>query len=335
VGVPRGLVVKSRPLYLAALAVLALGTCVAALLIGYLPVDWAAAWRGEGADGQILWRVRLPRVCLGFLAGASLSVSGMAFQALFRNPLATPFTLGVSSGASLGAALYVKAGFSAGFLGLPGQSIAALLGAGLSIGLVYGFTRAGRGFSTATLLLAGVAVSFFFSSLILFVQYIGDLTTSFRISRWLMGGLEIVGFEAVRQTLPFAGFGLAAVLVLSRELDLFSVGEDLAAARGVSVPAVKKFLFFAASLMVGGVVAVCGPIGFVGLIVPHIGRLLVGPRHRELAPFALFAGGAFLVACDTLGRRLIAPTEIPVGIITSLIGGPFFLVLLVRGYSDS
>lgn len=326
---------KSRGGYLLLLCAVAAAVCVLALVIGYQPIQLAAAWRGEGADGEIFWRVRLPRICLGFLAGAALSASGMAFQALFRNPLATPFTLGVSSGASLGAALYVKTGLSVGLFGLPGQSLAALAGAVLAIGLVYSFTRIGRGFSTATLLLAGVAVSYFFSSLILFVQYIGDLTTSFRISRWLMGGLEIVGFEAVRHALPLASVGLLVVLVLSRELDLLTVGEDLAAARGVAVGVVKKSLFFAASLMVGGVVAVCGPIGFVGLIVPHIGRLVVGSRHRELAPFTVLVGGAFLVACDTVGRRVIAPTEIPVGIITALIGGPFFVALLVRGYSDA
>jgi iron complex transport system permease protein len=290
---------------------------------------------GDGPVGRvILWRIRLPRACLGFLAGASLAASGMAFQSLFRNPLATPFTLGVSSGASLGAALYVRAGLVSAAAGVSGVSLAAFAGASLAIFLVYGLTRAGRGFSTATLLLAGVAISYFFMSLILFIQYTADHVTSFRVTRWLMGGLQIVGFEAILQLVPFVAAGLAVILLLLRELDLLVLGEDLAAGRGVDVSRVKKLLFFAASLMVGGVVAVCGPIGFVGLVIPHIGRLLVGARHRELAPFSILAGGAFLVLCDAAGRALMSPLEIPVGVITALIGGPFFVVLLLRGFAE-
>lgn len=308
----------------------------ASLAVVAAAVFWGVPELGTGSPvGQeILWRIRVPRVGLGFLAGAALAASGMAFQSLFRNPLATPFTLGVSSGASLGAALYVRAGLVAGALGVSGVSLSAFLGAAISIFLVYGLTRAGRGFTTATLLLAGVAVSYFFTSVILFIQYTADVTTSFRVTRWLMGGLQVVGYGPLIQLAPFAAVGLAAILLLLRELDLFVLGEDLAAGRGVDVPRAKKTLFFAASLMVGGVVAVCGPIGFVGLIVPHMGRLVVGPRHRELAPFSLLAGGAFLVLCDAVGRAVMHPLEIPVGVITALLGGPFFLVLLLRGFAD-
>ena len=283
-------------------------------------------------EARILSEVRLPRVSLGFLAGAALATAGMAFQALFRNALATPYTLGVSAGASLGAAIYVHLGVAASLAGIPGHAFAALAGALLSMTLVYAVARATYGFASSTLLLAGVAISFLFTSVILAIQYIGDVTTSFRIGRWLLGGLEVVGFLPVIHVLPFAVVGIAILLAISRDLDLLVVGEESAAARGVSVTTVKKLIFAAASLMVGGVVATCGPIGFVGLVVPHVGRLVLGPKHRTLGPFSVLAGGTFLVACDAIGRTVVAPVEIPVGIITALIGGPFFLAMLVHGH---
>jgi len=283
-------------------------------------------------EARILTDVRLPRVTLGFLAGAALATAGMAFQALFRNALATPYTLGVSAGASLGASIYIHLGLSATLAGLPGHAFAALAGALIAIALVYASARAAYGFSSSTLLLAGVAISFVFTSVILAIQYIGDVTTSFRIGRWLLGGLEVVGFLPVAHVMPFAVIGIAILLAMSRDLDLLVVGEESAASRGVSVARVKKLVFAAASLMVGGVVATCGPIGFVGLVVPHIGRLVVGPRHRMLGPFSVLGGGTFLVACDAVGRTVVAPVEIPVGIVTALIGGPFFLAMLIRGH---
>ena len=310
------------------------------LLVAAIAVAGATAIGPRGAmssllpddaiETRILTEVRLPRVTLGFVAGAALATAGMAFQALFRNALATPYTLGVSAGASLGAAIYVHLGFALTVAGIPGYAFAALGGALLAIVLVYAVARATDGFSSSTLLLAGVAISFLFTSIILAIQYIGDVTTSFRIGRWLLGGLEIVGFLPVLHVLPFAAIGIVILLAISRDLDLLVVGEDVATARGVSVSAVKKLIFAAASIMVGGVVATCGPIGFVGLVVPHVGRLLLGPKHRTLAPFSVVAGGTFLVACDAVGRTVFAPVEIPVGIVTALIGGPFFLALLVQ-----
>jgi cobalamin transport system permease protein len=286
---------------------------------------------GGDIESRILTEVRLPRVTLGFLAGAALATAGMAFQALFRNALATPYTLGVSSGASLGAAVYVHAGITGTIAGIPGHAFAAMAGAVGAIALVYLTAYAAAGLSSSTLLLAGVAVSFLFTSVILAIQYVGDVTTSFRIGRWLLGGLEVVGFAPVLHVLPFALIGIAILLAIPRELDLLVVGDESAAVRGVPVRAIKQLIFAAVSLMVGGVVATCGPIGFVGLVVPHIGRILLGPRHRTLGPFSVLAGGAFLVACDTVGRTVVAPIEIPVGIITALVGGPFFLALLVQG----
>lgn len=288
---------------------------------------------GDPVEARIVREIRLPRVSLGFLAGAALATAGMAFQALFRNALATPYTLGVSAGASLGAAIYMHAGISASVAGIPGYAFAALIGAMVSISVVYAVARAAAGFSSSTLLLAGVAIGFLFTSMILAIQYVGDVTTSFRIGRWLLGGLEVVGFAPVVQVLPFAVAGITILLAISRELDLLVIGEESAAAHGVPVTTVRQLVFAAASLMVGGVVATCGPIGFVGLVVPHIGRIVLGPSHRALAPFSVLAGGTFLVACDAVGRTVVAPVEIPVGIITALIGGPFFLMMLIQGHA--
>ncbi|MDZ7333216.1 MAG: iron ABC transporter permease [candidate division KSB1 bacterium] len=283
---------------------------------------------------RIFWMVRLPRVLAAFLAGAALAISGMVFQAMFRNPLATPFTLGVSSGAAFGAAVYIKIGVIFSAFGVPGQSLAAFIGASLSVILVYGFSRMRKIFTPATMLMAGVAINFFFSSLILFIQYLSDYANSFRIIRWLMGGFEIAGFRPVFSILPFVIIGALLIALVIHELNLLLLGEDIALSRGVAVNKIRAILFFATSLMIGAVVSVCGPIGFIGMMTPHICRLILGPDHRLLAPASFFFGGAFLVLCDTVARILIAPAEIPVGVITALLGGPFFLWLLLSGSSE-
>jgi iron complex transport system permease protein len=285
---------------------------------------------------DILWNLRIPRVLMAFIAGTALASSGMAFQAMFRNPLATPFTLGVSSGASLGAALCIQQQWIFPVLGMSSVSLAAFCGAVLSIVLVYAMTaRSRQGASTATMLLAGVAVSFFFSSLILFLQYMSDFTRSFRMLRWVMGGLEgTVSFHDVLTVFPFMAAGCLIVWYLTLDLNLLTTGEEFAFSRGVHVNRTKLLLFLSVSFMVGAVVAVCGPIGFVGLMAPHICRLIVGPDHRRLYPATLLFGGAFLVICDTAARTLMAPTELPVGIITALLGGPFFLWLLLARRQD-
>jgi iron complex transport system permease protein len=284
-----------------------------------------------GTAGDIFWGIRVPRTLTAFMAGAALAISGMAFQAMFRNPLATPFTLGVSSGASFGAAMFMRLGLAFSVLGISGVSFFAFLGALLSVVLVYSLTRARKGFSTASMLLAGVAISLFFSALILFLQYLSDFANSFRILRWLMGGLEIAGFDTVLNLLPFVAAGAAILFYLTHELNLMLTGDELAASRGVDVKRSRNTVFIATSLMVGSVVAVCGPIGFVGMMVPHISRLMVGANHRVLLPATFLFGGAFLTLCDTLARLLIAPAEIPVGIITAMLGGPFFIWLLLGG----
>ncbi len=323
----------NRVLLLAGLFALAvLVTATVMPFWGMESIPLGALWRAsdDPVKIDILWKLRIPRAAMAFLAGTALASSGMSFQAMFRNPLATPFTLGISSGASLGAALCIHLGWKFSLLGIPGVTISAFIGAAITILLVYTLTtRAPQGSTTATMLLAGVAISFFFSSLILFLQYMSDFSRSFRMIRWVMGGMEsVVDFNEVLTVLPFVVTGCMIIAFLTHELNLMLLGEDFAASRGVAVKFTKILLYFAVSIMVGAVVAFCGPIGFVGLMAPHICRLLIGSDHRWLFPATWLLGGAFLVVCDTIGRTIMAPTELPVGVITALLGGPFFLWLL-------
>jgi iron complex transport system permease protein len=284
---------------------------------------------------HILTQLRIPRILFSFIAGAGLAVCGMVFQAMFRNPLATPFTLGVASGASLGAALYVFLGFSFSIMSIDGSTFAAFLGSLIAISFVYSISRLRSGFSTETLLLTGVAISFFFSSLILFTQYLSNVSDSFQILRWLMGSLTTVGYRDVLQLLPFVSVCIAVILWLSRELNLLMAGDDIALSRGLAVQKTRYLLFFVTSLCIGAIVALCGPIGFIGMMVPHICRLLIGNDHHWLTPATLLFGGCFLIICDTIARLIIAPAEIPVGVITTLLGGPFFLWLLIKSRNKS
>ena len=279
-------------------------------------------------DHDIFWQLRVPRVLTAFLAGSGLALCGMVFQALFRNPLADPFTLGTASGASFGAALTILAGITGSVLGIPFISIGAFPRAAIAMALVYSIASLKKTSSSFTMLLAGIAVSFLFSSLLMFVQYMSSLRDSFQIVRWLMGGIQVSGYGSLISMLPFWLIGVVLVWLQLPKLDQLLAGEDLAHSRGIDVRRTKQVLLVAATLLIGGIVAVCGPIGFVGLMVPHICRRIFSANHLFLGPACLFFGGVFLVVADTLGRTIIAPAEFPVGIITALIGGPFFLWLL-------
>ncbi len=314
-----------KPLYL-----LVFLSVVSLALLGLAPFVGLTEITNDVVREQILFDIRLPRALFAFVAGSGLALCGMVFQAMFHNPLATPFTLGVASGASFGAAVTVFLGLSFSLLGFDAVTVGSFLGALLAISFVYGISQFRYGFSSETLLLTGVATSFFFSSLILFTQYLSNINDSFRIMRWLMGSLSVTGYQQLMQLLPIVTVSSAIIIWLSRELNLLMAGDDIAISRGVEVKRVRYLLFLTTSLCVGGIVALCGPIGFVGMMVPHICRLIIGTDHRWLIPATLMFGGGFLILCDTVARIVIAPAELPVGVITTLLGGPFFLWLLVR-----
>ena len=303
-------------------------------LIGTKTLSWADIWQNDQINFKVFWQMRIPRSLVAFCAGAVLGGSGMVFQAIFRNPLVCPFTLGISGGASFGATIYIRLGMPLAWFGISGITFFAFLGALLSVWVVWKLARVKYDSSIAKMLLAGLVVSFFFMSLIMLIQYSSDLYQSMRITRWLMGGLFVYGYKPVLDLLPFIIIGLGGIWIYVHELNLLTTGEDLAASRGVDVRRTVKMLFLIISLAIGGVVAVCGPIAFVGIIAPHVCRLLIGSDHRYLAPATFLFGGLFLVICDTLARILAAPSEIPVGVITALIGGPFFLWLLHQRFKD-
>lgn len=277
---------------------------------------------------EIYHQLRLPRVLTAFCAGAGLSICGMVFQALFRNPLADPYTLGIASGASCGAAVTVVLGFTGAVFGLPAVTIGAFLGSVCATSLLFGFASYKRSVDKLTLLLAGVALSFLFSSLLMFFQYLSDPHDSFYIIRWLMGGMETIGYRSLFSFLPFELIAGAIIFSQLPQLDHLLTGDDIAQSRGVDIKQTRTLLLIATTLMVGTIVAVCGPIGFIGLIVPHICRTLFSWKHAWTGPATALSGGALLVIADTIARTIIAPTEIPVGVITALLGAPFFLWIL-------
>ena len=320
---------------IAAFAV-ALSSIILAPLIGSTRInlahalDWSIPWAAN-VDAQIFFVARLPRVLAAALVGAALASSGVVFQALLRNPLATPFTLGVSAGAALGAMLAITVGGAVTALAWAAVPAASFLGALAAVAVVYLMAAARhRGFSTGVLLLAGVTLNSFLSALILLVQYFSDMSQTMQTLRWLLGDLDVASYRPLIVALPMLGVSFAVFAALAPSLNLLSLGDDLAAARGVPVVRMERIAFLSASLATGAAVSISGPIGFVGIIVPHLVRLLVGPDHRVVVPASLGFGAAFLVACDLVSRTALSPLELPVGIVTALIGGPFFLWLLVR-----
>ena len=315
---------------------LTLVTLILAPLVGPTRIDLRRVFDfsvpfADNADAQIFFIARLPRTLAGALVGALFAASGVVFQGLLRNALATPFTLGVSTGAALGAVLAISFNWSIAALGMSAVPIAAFVGSLAAVGIVYALAQARhRGLSTTVLLLAGVTMNAFFSAMILFVQYFASFADVYRTLRWLMGDLDVSSYQPILAALPATIAAGAVFAWLARPLNLLSLGADSAESRGLDVTRAQRAAFLSASLATGAAVTVGGPIGFIGIIIPHLVRLLVGPDHRLVLPAAALFGAAFLVACDVLARTVMAPIELPVGIITALIGGPFFLWLLIR-----
>jgi iron complex transport system permease protein len=320
----------------AALAVVTLG---AAPFLGAEPVAPVRAWseylrlsRAEWSPDASILALRLPRVLLGFVCGAALAVSGAAFQTLLRNPLASPFTLGVSAAASFGAfAAAALFGAGAAALGGQGTRLAALAFALAETALVLALAR--RSMRSDGLILAGVALNFFFGAGVVFLRHLASPFDLAAMERWMLGALDVVGFAALLGLIPWLIAAGALLAFRAPALDQLAFDDELARARGVPAAAVRRQTVFAAAVLAAAVVATTGPIGFVGLLVPHAVRPFTGMRHAVLLPACALAGGALLVAADTLARSceiLGRGSELPVGAVTAAIGGPVFLVLLLR-----
>ena len=304
-----------------------LAALLIAPLIGSSDARLLRALAGESPDREIFFYARLPRVLLAALGGGALALAGVIFQALLRDALATPFTLGVSSGASLGAVTAICLGWR--LIGaFPAVWATAFAGAALTMFVVVSIASEGRRMSSFTLLLSGVTINSICMALILFLHYSAGFAQSFAIVRWLMGGIESLEYSTLGMLAAgvLAGFGLT--LAKANDFNLLAVGEEWAAARGVNLKSLMLFAYVAGSFLTASVTALTGPIGFIGLIVPHALRLAIGADHRLLIPASFCLGGGFLVICDTLARTVLAPTEIPVGVITAMLGGPFFIWLL-------
>ena len=296
------------------------------ILLEQLGIGQSAASETEEA---IVATIRLPRILLALVVGAALGVSGAVMQGLFRNPMADPGIIGVSTGGALGAVIAIAIGAQTVFaLALPAMSFA---GAAAALALVYFVASLGGRFSMAALLLAGVALSAFIAAVIsAIILFSSNLQAQREMLFWLAGGLGASTWTDIRISAPLVIFGVAVAIVLSRDLNLLMVSEDEARAMGVRVALTRNTLLLVASLITGAAVAFSGAIAFVGLIAPHTLRLVIGADHRVLVPLSAIGGGIFLLAADTLARIAIAPAEIPVGVVTALVGAPFFVLLLAR-----
>ncbi|WP_129137199.1 iron ABC transporter permease [Luteimonas sp. YGD11-2] len=279
-------------------------------------------------DISVVWNLRIPRALLGAMVGASLALAGASLQGLFGNPLADPGIVGVTQGASLGAVSAIVLGASAlGYWTIP---VAAFLGGALATTLIYLLARPGRGEGTATLLLVGIAIGAACSAAIGLLTYVADSAELQSLVFWQMGSLARVGWTDVAAAAPVFAVGVGALLTMATPLDMLALGERQARHIGLDVRSARLRLITFSALLVGSAVAFAGSIGFVGLVVPHVVRLIVGPGHRLLLPLSALLGALLVVLADTAARTLDPPSEIPLGLFTAAIGAPFFLWLVLR-----
>ena len=310
--------------------------CLLAPLVGSTPIHLSRVFSrsipfADNVDAQIFFIARLPRVLAAALVGSGLALSGVVFQALLRNPLAASDTLGVSAGAALGAMLAITFHVDFTLLGVSALPLASFAGSLGAIGIVFALSAARRrGTSSTVLLLAGVALAALLSAISRFVQYIADFTDTFRTVQWLMGSLDVASYPPIVAALVPMGLAYAGFATLPRVLDLISMGRESAEARGVDVSRVERLALVSASMATGAAVSLGGPILLLGIIVPHLVRLLVGADHRLVLPASALFGASFLIICDLIARTAFGAVELPVGIITAIIGAPIFLWLLFR-----
>jgi iron complex transport system permease protein len=314
---------------LAILTLILIASVIIGLAVGSQRIDPSALFT-DSFSRTLFFRLRLPRVLMGLVIGASLAVTGGSLQALFRNPLADPYTLGVSGGGAIGASIAIALGWSARVFAIPLVFITSFAGAMVAVWLVRTIARTGVVVLPGALLLSGVAVNLFSAAAVLTIQYLTDPTSALRILRWLIGSLDVVGLEPIWRMLIILAPAWIALLMLSRRLNLLSIDEDTAATLGVNVRRTESIVYALCALIVGVTVSAGGSIGFVGLIVPHAVRLMFGEDLRIVLPGSLLFGASFLILADALARTVLPSTELPVGAITGLMGGPAFLWLLRR-----
>lgn len=314
-------------LLLALLIIVPISSTVGPAEIGLGGIISVLTGSSDAGTRLVVADIRIPRMTLAFLVGAALAASGVVFQGLLTNPLAGPFTIGISSGAAFGASLAILAGLSAWCL-----PFAALLGAAIALGTVLLLSDGTGGLQPRTLVLAGIVVGSIFSAALSLIKSLsGESLTS--IVFWIMGSLSSRGWLEVKIFLPYLIVGLIGMIIYARDLDCLCLGDDHAHSLGVDVATTRRVLIFFASMTAASAVAVSGVIGFVGLVVPHALRMILGPAHRRLLLVATVSGGTLLLYADTLARSLSHYGEVPVGVITALLGGPFFCILLTRRHS--
>jgi iron complex transport system permease protein len=314
---------------MAILTLILIASIAIGVSVGSQRIDLARIF-SDPFSSTLFFRLRLPRVLLGLVVGASLAVTGGALQALFRNPLADPYTLGVSGGGALGASIAIALGWSARVGGVPLIFAASFAGAMTAVTLVRTIARAGAVVLPGALLLSGVAVNLIAAAGVLTIEYLTDPTSALRILRWLIGSLDVVGLAPVGRMMWVLAPAWLVLLFFSRQLNLIAIDDDTAATLGVNVRRCEGIVHAVCALIIGVTVSAGGAIGFVGLIVPHAVRMMFGEDLRIVLPGSLLLGAAFLILADALARTVLSSGELPVGAVTGLLGGPVFLWLLRR-----
>lgn len=300
------------------------------ILLHHTPIigDWVQPVWPESSE-QIVLKVRFPRIMLGILVGASLSLAGAGFQGVLRNPLADPYTLGVASGSSVGAAFLILFGLQYALLGQWTIPVVAFVTGLISLWVVFRLANFHGKFQMETIILSGVVVSAFLGAIVSFMVSLSNRVVN-EILFWLMGSLALRGWSYSLVVLPYLMIGLAVLVAYSRSLNLFALGERQAAHLGVPVERTKKLVLIFSTLLTAAAVSVSGVVGFVGLITPHLVRLIVGPDYRLIVPLSMIAGGIYVLWADTVARMALSPTEIPLGVVTAFLGAPFFAYLLSK-----
>jgi iron complex transport system permease protein len=284
----------------------------------------------SAVNAAIILQIRLPRILAAVIIGAGLATAGVLYQGVFKNPMADPYVLGVSAGASVGAGFGMLLGSGLSFFGFPIVPTTAFIAALITIFVVYNIARIGSRVPEMTLLLSGIAITIFLSAIYQIMQVLAPYSKLHELVAWQIGGISNVSWGDLWSIFPFIFVGIILSYIFSRDLNMISLGEDTAQHLGVNTERTKKILLALGAMMTAAAVSISGLIGFVGLMIPHITRLIMGPDHRILLPASIIVGAIFLVVCDALARVLTGASELPVGVITAIAGGPFFIFLLRR-----